>query len=173
MVFGVDWKVWVFIVVFHSLPINKEGNTGAQTTPTWKVQQWKTLKRISFLIEHYHRGLKQNFLVEKCQARKIHIQTAYICVCLCSFAKIQRVRQRKRISVSEIFKRIHRKRIEQSRIPSSTCEFLWNSKRCGWGSHEEGFFPTYPRGRAPGRRRSPRSDAEEFLWMRTSPQLKE
>ena len=41
---------------------------------------------------------------------------------------------------TELFKRIHRKRIEQSRIPSSTCEFLWNSKRCGWGSHKWSFF---------------------------------
>ena len=140
MVFGVDWKVWVFIVVSHSLPINSEENTGAQTTATWKVNNGKKRKRISVLIEHYHRGLKQHFLVEKCQARKIHIQTAYICVCLCSFAKIQKVRQRKRISMTELFKRFHRKRIEQSRIPSPTCEFLWNSKRCGWGSHTLSFF---------------------------------
>ena len=79
----------------------------------------------------------------------IHIQTAYICICLCSVAKIQRVRQRKRISVTEVFKRLHRTRIEQSRVLSPTCEFLWNSKRCGWGSREEGFFPTYMWGRAP------------------------
>ena len=102
---------------------NKLGRKYGCTNHTnMKSQQWKTRKRISFLIEHYHRGLKQHFLVEKCQARKIHIQTAYICACLCSFAKIQRVRQKKRISVSEILKRLHRKRIEQSRIPSLTCE---------------------------------------------------
>ena len=57
--------------------------------------------------------------------------------------------QRKRISVTELFKKLHRERIEQSRISSPTCEFLWSSKRCGWGSHEEGFFPTYMWGRAP------------------------
>ena len=147
-----------------------------------KSQQWKTLKRISFLIEHYHRGLKQHFLVEKCQARKIHIQTAYICVCLCSFAKIQRVRQRKRISVTELFKKLHRKQIEQSRVPSSTCEtaefkemwmrfsyvvfFLKVSFRriCGAvrsraKAQSERLGPYG----APIRRRSPRSDAEEFL----------
>ena len=42
----------------------------------------------------------------------------------------------------------------KSSIPDmwNVVEFnLWNSKRCGWGSHEEGFFPTCPRGRAPGR----------------------
>ena len=55
----------------------------------------------------------------------------------------------KRISMTELFKRFHRKRIEQSRVLSPTCEFLWNSKRCGWGSYEEGFFPTYMWGRAP------------------------
>ena len=64
MVFGVDWNVWVFIVVSHSLPINSEENTGAQTTATWKVNNGKKRKRISVLIEHYHRGLKQHFLVE-------------------------------------------------------------------------------------------------------------
>ena len=115
-----------------SQPSNKPGRKYWCTNHTnMTYQQWKTLKRISFLIEHYHRGLKQHFLVEKCQARKIHIQTAYICVCLCSFAKIQRVRQRKRISVTELFKKLHRERIEQSRISSPTCEFLWSSKRCG------------------------------------------
>ena len=42
--------------------------------------------------------------------------------------------------LEQVMKRIHRKRIAQSRIPSPTCEFLWNSKRCGWGSHTLSFF---------------------------------
>jgi hypothetical protein len=51
---------------------------------------------------------EQHFLVEKCQARKMNAQAAYICVCLCSFAKVEKVRQQKRISVTELFKRLHR-----------------------------------------------------------------
>ena len=64
-----------------SQPSNKSGRKYWCTNHTnMKYQQWKSLKRISFLIENYHRGPKIHFLIEKCQARNIHIHTAYICV---------------------------------------------------------------------------------------------
>jgi hypothetical protein len=59
-------------------------------------------------------------LVEKCQARKMNVQAAYICVCLCSFAKVEKVRQQKRISVTELFKRLHREPRHISKNPEGT-----------------------------------------------------
>ena len=48
-----------------SQPSNKLGRKYWCTNHSnMKSQQWKTRKRISVLIEHYHRGLKQHFLVE-------------------------------------------------------------------------------------------------------------
>jgi len=43
-------------------------------------------------------------------------------------------------SVTDIFERKRRTHIEKSRIPSQICEILWNSRRCGWGSHTLSFF---------------------------------
>ncbi|MAA78592.1 MAG: hypothetical protein CL916_04980 [Deltaproteobacteria bacterium] len=64
----------------------------------------------------------------------MNIQASDIRVCLYSFAKMQKVQQRKRISLIKIFKRLHRKQIEKSRIPSQQCEFLWSSQRCKGGT---------------------------------------
>lgn len=43
-----------------------------------KPQKWKTLKRISFLIVQYHRGIKQHFLVGKSDKRYTHPSSIHL-----------------------------------------------------------------------------------------------
>ena len=128
---------------------NKLGS-GSQTTPTWNHNNGKHSNAFLFPSNTITEVWNNTFWLRSVKRGKYTSRphtSAFVCVLSQRYKEFDKENE----SVWLNSWRIHRKRIEQSRIPSLTCEFLWNSKRCGWGPHEEGFFPTCPRGRAPGR----------------------
>lgn len=82
---------------------------------TMSREQWKQLKRLSFSIETMHRSLKQYCLLERCQARRTDIQTAYIVLSLCVFVKTEVQRHNKHMSTEESQRRLYRREIKRCR----------------------------------------------------------
>jgi len=73
-----------------------------------KTQTWRSLKRIAFAIEHYHRALKQLCQIEGCQARKANTQRNYISLSIRAFLRLQLAASKLKISMEETIKSMMR-----------------------------------------------------------------
>ena len=71
------------------------------------------LKKISWKIEEFHRGVKQFCGIERCQARKAKSQCSHILLSIRSFLVFEKARLQTGTSWHESKMRIHRSSIAQ------------------------------------------------------------
>ena len=154
MVFDVDWKVWVFIVVFHSLPINKEGKTGAPTTPTWKVNNEKHSNAFLFSSNTITEVWNNTFWLRSVRQGKYTSRqrtSASVCVLSQKCKKFDNKNESVWQNSSKGFienglnnQGLHPRHMNFCGIQRDVDEILIS------GLFSLGFFPTCPRGPAPG-----------------------
>lgn len=109
------------IRLFKILHTEKEPEFWATDLLTMDSEQQKKLKKISWKIEEFHRGVKQFCGIERCQARKAKTQCAHILFSIRSFLVFEKARLTTGISWYESKMRIHR---------SAVAQFLNNSSFC-------------------------------------------
>jgi len=94
--------------VFHT---EKDPEFWASDILTMDPERHTELRKISWKIEEFHRGVKQFCGIERCQARKTHSQCSHILLSIRSFLVFERVRLKSGISWHESKMRIHRSAI--------------------------------------------------------------
>jgi len=71
-------------------------------------EQREELARIGFSIENFHRALKQECCVERCQARKKHIQRVHVRMAIQAYVRLEVQRVKLGLSYWELGRQIVR-----------------------------------------------------------------
>jgi len=88
--------------------VAKEPEFWATDVLSMNLEQRAELKKISWKIEEFHRGVKQFCGIERCQARKSQSQCSHILFSIRSFLVFERARLMTGVSWHESKMRIHR-----------------------------------------------------------------
>ena len=99
----------------------KEPEFWATDVLSMNLERRAELKKISWKIEEFHRGVKQFCGIERCQARKSQSQFSHILLSIRSFLVFERARLMTGVSWHESKMRIHR---------SAVADFLSRSHPC-------------------------------------------
>jgi len=95
------------IKVFRVPHVKKEPEFWATDVLTMDHERWAELKKISWKIEEFHRGVKQFCGIERCQARKTPSQCSHILLSIRAFLVFEKTRVRSGISGYESKMSIH------------------------------------------------------------------
>ena len=104
----VHLKGYGTIKLFKVSFTEKEPEFWATDLLTMNSERQEELKKISWKIEEFHRGVKQFCGIERCQARKSKSQSAHILLSIRSFLVLEKVRLKTGSSWYESKMRIHR-----------------------------------------------------------------
>lgn len=104
----VHLREYGFIKVFRIVPTDGDTQYWATDVLDMDEPTRKDLGSKSWIIEEYHRGIKQFCGIEKCQARKKESQRAHILFSLRAFLRLEVQRIKKGISWFESKTKIHR-----------------------------------------------------------------
>lgn len=96
------------IKLFKVKHLAKEPEFWATDVLSMNLERRAELKKISWKIEEFHRGVKQFCGIERCQARKSQSQCSHILLSIRSFLVFERARLMTGVSWHESKMRIHR-----------------------------------------------------------------
>jgi len=99
------------IKLFKVMHLEKEPEFWATNVLSMDPEQRSELRKISWKIEEFHRGVKQFCGIERCQARKSQSQCSHILLAIRSFLVFERARLDMGVSWYEFKMRIHRKAV--------------------------------------------------------------
>jgi putative transposase len=101
------------IKLFKVLHIEKDPEFWATDVLAMNPDRHIELRKISWKIEEFHRGVKQFCGIERCQARKTQSQCSHILLSIRSFLLFERARLKSGITWHESKMRIHRSAISR------------------------------------------------------------
>ena len=101
------------IKLFRVPHIKKEPEFWATDVLSMNPERHSELKKISWKIEEFHRGVKQYCGIERCQARKTHSQCSHILLSVRSFLVFERERLKSGVSWHESKMKIYRNAVSR------------------------------------------------------------
>lgn len=101
------------IKIFRVQHLEKEPEFWATDVLSMDPDRRAELRKISWKIEEFHRGVKQFCGIERCQARKTQSQCSHILLSIRAFLVFERTRLNSGISWYESKMRIHRSAVSQ------------------------------------------------------------
>ena len=97
-----------FIRVFQTVPKDEDVRHWMTNDLEMEEEEREELGRIGFSIENYHRALKQECCVERCQARRYDIQRVHIGMAIRAFVRLEVQRIKLGLSYWELGRQIIR-----------------------------------------------------------------